>query len=264
MSKTKGTKEWADSNVNIFYGCSNNCRYCYARFYALRFKRIEKYDDWKKMKPNWKAINKTYQKRKGRIMFPTSHDITYKHLKVCLSTLAKILAPGNEVLITTKPDPVCIWFICENFTKYKDQIQFRFTITSRNWNILEFFEPNAPTYGERINALKYAYERGYKTSVSIEPFLDADPIPLITEVAPFCTESIWLGIMSNVGWVKKKIKQDFKDFILIPAYYNEHLDSLYEEDNLKKIIEGIKALPDNIKSKIRLKDSIRNLGFSLC
>lgn len=36
---TLGTKEWADSNVNCYLGCSNNCRYCYAKKMAIRFNR---------------------------------------------------------------------------------------------------------------------------------------------------------------------------------------------------------------------------------
>ena len=44
--KTTGTHEWCDSNVNCYYGCSRNCRYCYARHMAIRFKRIEKHEDW--------------------------------------------------------------------------------------------------------------------------------------------------------------------------------------------------------------------------
>ena len=56
---TLGTKEWADSNVNCYFGCSNNCRYCYAKKMAIRFKRKEE-SNWKEMKPNQKNIKKNY------------------------------------------------------------------------------------------------------------------------------------------------------------------------------------------------------------
>ena len=39
MTKSKiisGTKEWAKENVNCVTGCSNNCRYCYARAMGTR------------------------------------------------------------------------------------------------------------------------------------------------------------------------------------------------------------------------------------
>ena len=34
-----GTQEWAASNVNIQDGCEHDCRYCYAKTMAIRFKR---------------------------------------------------------------------------------------------------------------------------------------------------------------------------------------------------------------------------------
>ena len=72
---TKGTKEWASSNVNICKGCFNDCVYCYAKRMGIRFKR-NTLENWKFMVINEKAVSKGYGKRKGRIMFPTSHDIT--------------------------------------------------------------------------------------------------------------------------------------------------------------------------------------------
>jgi len=41
---------------------------------SIRFKRKTEYT-WAIMEPNQKAIDKGYAKRKGRVMFPTSHDI---------------------------------------------------------------------------------------------------------------------------------------------------------------------------------------------
>ena len=43
MTKTKrpisGTLEWAVANKNCLVGCTHDCRYCYARAQAIRFKR---------------------------------------------------------------------------------------------------------------------------------------------------------------------------------------------------------------------------------
>jgi len=234
MSKKFGVYEWADSGVNIYNGCSRDCSYCYAKKMAIRFNRKTK-DTWKNMELNEKSLNKNYKKRKGRIMFPTSHDITEETLDNCIIVLEKLLKVGNEVLITTKPRYFCIFTICNSLDKYKDQIQFRFTITSINSEILDKWESNAPGFLERIDSLAYAYGLGFKTSVSIEPFLDMNPIPLIKEVSPFCSESIWLG---KLNYMKSKFN----------TYHN-----------IKKIINQLKTLPIEIKSKIRLKDSIVNL-----
>jgi len=95
---------------------------------------------WKVMVANQKAINKGYNKRNGRVMFPTSHDITEESIDNCLIILEKLFKSGNNVLITSKPQFICIKRICEKFEKYKNLIQFRFTITSINNDLLEFWE----------------------------------------------------------------------------------------------------------------------------
>ena len=168
-------------------------------------------------------------------MFPTSHDITEESLDNCIITLEKLLKAGNEVLITTKPNYFCIFTLCNLLNEYKNQIQFRFTITSIDSKTLDKWEPNAPGFLERMDSLAYAYGLGYKTSVSIEPFLDLNPIPLIKELSPYCTESIWLG---KLNYMKSKFN----------TYYN-----------IKDIIRRLKFLPERTKKLLRIKDSIQNL-----
>ncbi|TKJ19800.1 MAG: hypothetical protein CEE43_14455 [Promethearchaeota archaeon Loki_b32] len=242
---TLGTKEWADSNVNCYFGCSNNCRYCYAKKMAIRFKRkTEK--TWKIMEPNLKAIKKGYLKRKGRIMFPTSHDITMESLSSCLIVLKKIIDAGNEILITTKPRLSCIKLICNDFYKKKNSIQFRFTITSKNNELLKFWEPYAPLFKERIEALKFAYHKGYKTSVSIEPFLDEDPYTLVDILYPYITESIWIGKMNYVFSKNKTPK--------LINFYN-YIDKINSKENLLRIFDMAKNYDNSI---VRIKDSIYN------
>ena len=243
---TLGTKEWADSNVNCYYGCSNNCRYCYAKKMAIRFKRKTE-ETWKTMEPNQKAIEKGYSKRKGRIMFPTSHDITPESLSGSLIVLKKLLDSNNEVLITTKPNLTCIKFICNGFYKKKDLIQFRFTITSIDNELLSFWEPNAPLFEERLESLIHAYDKGYKTSISIEPFLDKDPFILVEKLIPYVTESIWIGKMNYIHF--KNVSS--RDYI----YYIQ-IKKINEKENLNRIIERTK---EYVKFNIKIKDSIYNL-----
>lgn len=211
---TTGTREWSDSSVNIYSGCSNNCRYCYAKKIAIRFKRKTAVN-WKVMELNEKAYNKGYKKRKGRIMFPTSHDITKDTYIPNLRSLRKILEVGNQILITTKPDLRCILNICNSLFRFQEQIQFRFTITSLDDEKLEHWEPNAPKFKCRLGALIYAKNTGYKTSISIEPCLDPDPRPLIEKLRPFVTESIWLGPMNYNGvheFNTKEVIQNWYDW----------------------------------------------------
>ena len=242
---TLGTREWADSNVNCYFGCSNDCRYCYAKKMAIRFNKKTK-DTWKIMVPNIKNIKKGYRKRNGRIMFPTSHDITDESLSNCLTLLKKLFNSGNEILVTTKPRSKCIKVICKNFLENKELVQFRFTITSKNSNLLKFWEPGAPSFEERYESLKYAFHQGFKTSISIEPFLDKDPFELVEILMPFATESIWIGKMNYIS------KKNFKTHEL--GYY-KYIKLLNEKENLIKIIKKAKKYDSSF---LRIKDSIFN------
>lgn len=253
MSKTRkitqGTKEWASSNVNLYSGCENDCRYCYAKKMAIRFGRKTE-ENWSEMELNIDAITKGYRKRKGRIMFPTSHDITPESLYYCIIVLKKLLNVGNTVLITTKPNLWCVYSILNQLEQYKTQIQFRFTITSINDYRLRFWEPNAPKFGERLQSLELAYRKGFKTSISIEPFLDKDPIPLIIKINPFVNETIWIGKMNYIK-ANKILPEEKK--------YYDFQREICSRSNIKKIISDLQKLPEDIRNKIRLKDSIRNM-----
>ena len=65
--------------------------------------------------------------------------------------------------------------IIARFQEYQGLMQFRFTITSLNDKLLKFWEPNAPLFQERVSSLMFAFKNGFRTSVSIEPFLDYNP-----------------------------------------------------------------------------------------
>lgn len=238
---TSGTKEWASSNVNIAYGCSNNCLYCYAKGMAKRFRPTDA-QNWVNMRPNVKAIQKGYSKRKGRIMFPTSYDITSEIESHTIFVLQKLLKAGNEVLITTKPKLSIIVLLCRLFEDYRDQIQFRFTITSYNPSISLQWEPHAPLPENRICALQAARDKGFKTSVSMEPFLESHPrvVDLIIEIQKYVTETIWIGPMN-------------KKFC--PS--NLWSENLWGDLALKKLDLLLKTDIRIDQSKIRYKDSFR-------
>lgn len=187
-----GTQEWAESNVNLQTGCEHDCRYCYAGAMAIRFGRAT-IDSWRTPVLNHKALDKRYNRHGGRIMFPSSHDITVQNIDACLTVLAKLLRAGNDLLIVSKPDPVCVKRMCVELEPYKTQILFRFTIGSSDDAVLTYWEPGAPAFTQRLEALKHAYDRGYATSVSMEPMLDSDPGTVIDAVSPYVTDSIWIG-----------------------------------------------------------------------
>ncbi len=192
MTKT-GVQEWAEHSINISVGCEHNCRYCYARFDAVcRFGSVRA-GAWPLMRINNPRVDKHYGKFDGKVMFPTTHDITDTNINEYCCVLRKLLDAGNDVLIVSKPHLSCISLICHAFAEHKSHIEFRFTIGSTVPDILAFWEPDAPTFAERLHCLQYAYRWGYKTSVSCEPYLDAFVQYTLETVSGWITESFWIG-----------------------------------------------------------------------
>lgn len=192
-----GTQEWAASNVNIQDGCEHDCRYCYAKSMAVRFKRVTP-TSWKRPRLRQHDLDRSFTKRSGRIMFPTAHDITEQNIDECLAVLSRMLAAGNELLIVSKPSLACIKCLCTELDTYKEQVVFRFSIGSTDNGALHFWEPGAPSFKERLACLQYAYALEFQTSVSGEPMLDGNPDALITAVRRYVTDSIWLGKINRL------------------------------------------------------------------
>jgi DNA repair photolyase len=201
MKKTNnnGTQEWSVKTVNCCTGCSHDCRYCYAKEMAIRFKQVTA-AQWPLERVRQKDVTKLHKNYNGQVMFPSSHDITPTNLDACLMVLKNLLAAGNRVLVVSKPHFECIRVICERFEPFKDQILFRFTIGACDDQILSYWEPNAPGYNERKRCLIYAYQAGFQTSVSVEPMLDSTNIDtLISDLLPYVTHSLWIGTMNHLG-----------------------------------------------------------------
>lgn len=247
-----GTKEWSDSSANFVTGCENDCLYCYAKAMAIRFKRAT-IDSWKTPIIREAQLEKKIGKKKGTIMFPSTHDLHPEHLCYIIPFLGKLLAPGNNVLIVSKPRLEVIKTICSTFPQYRDQILFRFTIGSTNDEILKFWEPGAPLFGERIRCLIHAWLHEFKTSVSCEPMLGEYIDIVVDEARKFVTDSIWLGKMNDPTSRLRinghsNIPSEFKDGIrywmndknIFDLYERYHDDPMIKwKESIKKII-GLK------------------------
>jgi len=193
--RISGTLEWAAKTANCCLGCSNGCKFCYARYDAInRWKTVASREAWKKMTVIGNNVNKKHPKYKGTVMFPTTHDITPEVLDPCLKTIKNILVSGNDILIVSKPHLECVEKMCSELTEFKNHILFRFTIGALDNKILKFWEPGAPTFGERFNSLQHAFNAGFKTSVSCEPMLDSlGMVQLFDVLNPYVTDSIWIN-----------------------------------------------------------------------
>lgn len=243
-----GTSEWSVKTVNCCTGCSHDCRYCYAKGMAIRFKQVTA-AQWPLERIRTKDVIKTHKKYDGQVMFPSSHDITPNNFGSCVIVIAKLLVVGNRVLIVSKPHLQFIKAICQWFDKFKEQILFRFTIGACDDGILSYWEPNAPCYDERKECLIYAHKARFRTSVSVEPMLDSANIDtLIDELLPYVTHSMWIGTMNHLVRLGKgtdmvlqqaieKIKRGQTDSI-IKSIYRRYRDNplIKWKAEIKKIV----------------------------
>lgn len=195
----RGTKEWAVAEINCSVGCPHDCKYCYGRIAALKKGLIASAAEWPHTRISEEAVSATWPLYSGQVMFPAAHDIVAENLQASLQVISGLLKAGNRVLVVSKPAVSCVRKICTEFYQQREQLLFRFTITARDSKILSFWEPGAPAYAERLDSLQLAFASGFETSVSIEPILDLGDIePLIAEIEPYVTHSIWLGKMNRI------------------------------------------------------------------
>ena len=248
--KVSGTKEWADRNLNIAYGCEHQCRYCYAKAMAHQFGRIKSYEEWGGgyNRLNEVEVSKGRKKHAGTWMFPTTHDITPQFLEPCVTVLRKLLDVGNRVLIVTKPHQACIERLCQEFAAHKSQILFRFTIGAMDDKVLAFWDTKAPGFRERFGCLKHAHGKGFETSVSIEPMLDTpNVVRLFHRLKPHVSHSIWLGKMNQI---RKRVQPRTAEEV--QACYQ--LEQQQADNHVKKVFGQLKDEP-----LVRWKDSIKEV-----
>jgi DNA repair photolyase len=248
VSQGYGVFEWASYSYNIGTGCINDCRYCYAREIAVRTGQITDGAAWctERVKPHRSAIHESVN---DIVMFPSMHDISENYLPTYLTTLGNLLAAGNPVVIVTKPRLASIQAICKTFPQQKDRMLFRMTITSLDERLSRFWEPGAPLPDERLSALRYAYEAGFQTSVSVEPLLDTvtNAVTLYQSLTPYITEDIWFGKMNGIrGRVD-----------MSRAEVTAEVDTILRNQTDENILWLYRQLND--LPKIKWKDSIREV-----
>ena len=238
MKSKTGTREWAESNENCISGCSNNCRYCYARDMAIRYKR-ETAGTWPIEHP--RATAKA-RKHKGRVMFPTTHDLHYEHVNWWGPFLRDLLERGNDVLIVSKPEYAAIKWICDRFLDYRDKIEFRFTIGTNDDKTAAYWEPAAPSPSDRFMCIARARTMRYKVSISMEPLLIENPKEMIDDLLMGWVDGeIWIGCMNHYAF-NPEIPEEARQI------------RIQSRENMQKVYESLKDNP-----QIRWKDSVQKL-----
>ena len=248
MKSEGGVGEWAPYSYNIGVGCEHNCLYCYARADALKYGNIVNRGCWSKENVKMYKVSIT-EKADGRVMFPSTHDISPEYYPYYARTLENLLKAGNEVLVVSKAHFECIKGLCERFVDYQDKLELRLTIGTVDDEVSQFWEPGAPLPTERLKALRYAYDAGYKTSVSVEPMLEGHPeaIAVYRAVEPYVTGTIWVGLMNQ-------LEERVDMYVNANREAVERIGVLQSDANVMKLYRELKD-----ESKVRWKDSIKQV-----
>ena len=197
--QVSGTKEWASETVNFCNGCSNACIYCYARYRAVERFHWMTHEDWPNEVVRDDDVGKKRKRIAGRVMIPSTHDITPGNIDAAETVMVKLLEVGNHVLIVSKPRLECIRRLCTTLAPHRDRVHFRFTIGVIDEKLCSFWEPNAPAYAERLQCLGLARDLGYETSVSAEPLLEPWRVQeLVDDLRSHVTHSIWIGKLNHL------------------------------------------------------------------
>ena len=245
-----GTKEWATFNFNFMSGCSNDCVYCYAKDMAIRFKRKTP-DTWKTEEPV-DMSGKSYSRKNGDIMVPSSHDITPGNIETAMTVLEKLILNDNSLLVVTKPNFECTKRIVDTFADRKKQLKFRFTIGSSDSSVLKLWEPGAPDFQERLKSLRYAFDKGFSTSISCEPLLDEYFDALYEKVSPYVNGSIWVGKMNSAV---KRVRDNTDG-----RFPMEKVNELVASQSDEKILALFLKYKDN--PLIEWKESIKKVAIA--
>jgi DNA repair photolyase len=243
-----GVGEWAGYTCNIGTGCTHGCRYCYAEKMAVRFGRITDSEAWQE--ENLRDVStEGCKKYDSTIMFPTTHDISPAYLPAYRVHLYNLLEAGNKVLVVSKPHYESIKALCTEFSSFRDNIMFRFTIGGLDGEVMRHWEPGAPPIEERLQCLKYAFEQGYTTSVSAEPMLGGreEAVKLYNLLEPYITKEIWFGKMNNIGGFRNSDVPEV-------ARHAKELLALQTDDEIMELVGSLGALV-----KVQWKDSIKEI-----
>ena len=174
--------EYGDYTINIAEGCSHGCKYpCYAMMMAKRFGKIKNYEDCcepKIVSNALELLDKELPKMKSQInsiqLCFTTDPFMYNYPEIgelSLKCIQKINSYGLPCTALTKG------ILPKELAELSKSNEYGITLVSLNEDFRKEMEPGSAPYKDRIKALKYLHDKGYKTWVSIEPY----PTPNIIE-----------------------------------------------------------------------------------
>ena len=231
-------EEYAKLAVNFYVGCSGCCSYCFnKKGFVSKVLGADKPTLRKCFKNETDAFN-VFQKemqhnieelRKHGLFFSFTTDPLLTETELLTWYAAGICLQNNiPVTILTKQTAWLNEF--QNFETYNPHLlSFGFTLTG-----MDELEPGCPTNLERIEAMKFIHEKGFKVWCSLEPVIDLNKsYEMFKKSYPYC-DQYKIGLLSG----KKFNKGEVNHFVNLIRMENIRLNSkkLFFKNSIQKYL----------------------------
>lgn len=197
-------RQWSQHIHNILTAtsnCANDCAYCYMktlkhRFHGSDLEDLTMHTDPARVIKGWRRVRAGEAPK--MFMFPSSHDIFPEFVDDYILAARAILAAGHELMVVTKPRRPVVDALMRALARHRGRVVFMLTITTSAPGQMAKYEARAPPLAERLACLQALHAAGFRTAVSVEPYL-SDPRATLALVRPYVTEKVWIGPMSGVS-----------------------------------------------------------------
>ena len=232
--------EYGDYTMNHVLGCSHGCLYpCYAFMMAKRFGKVKSYDEW--LEPALventltlleEEIPKLKDKIKSVQLCFTTDPFMYgfKEIKeMSIKAIAKLNNAGIKCNVLTKG------ILQKELACLSNKNEYGITLISLDEEYRKKTEPGAAPYKERIDALSFLSNKGFRTWVSIEPY----PTPnLITQDISKVLESI--KFVNKIIFGRTNYNKEVTSYKRHKQFYNETAEEVIRFCKKNKIDYHIK------------------------
>ena len=245
---------WA---ANYVVGCSHGCIFCYVDSIIKRSWRL--YGEV--VKEDWgryllipenleEAIKATpWMRWSGKeVLLSSMHDPYLPEIKEFTRMILELALPhGVRFCIQTRSTLVLKDF--DLLEDYKDQVRIQVSLPTMNEEFAKMVEPNVPLPKARLEVLRRAKERGFRTGVIIAPIFPPNPSDLsynplaeidkvfeaIAEVKP----DYVYGECLHIRGLNKRYIAEKTGFT---PYYDEIIDKTFEKRFYRRLKEyGLKG-----------------------
>lgn len=207
-------REYSPLALNVYLGCSHNCKYCYANAMAIRngnkdyFCNPDPRTNILQMLP--RELKNSPKEQVLLSFIGDAYCETTDDNGLTRAVLEKLLEAKVPVAILTKGGKRCLKDM-DIFKAFGEHIQIGSTLTFDNDKDSLEWESGAALPSERLETLKKLHDEGIRTFASFEPVIDPkQSINLIKKSLDF-VDVYKVGKLNNYRGLDKKI--DWTDFL---------------------------------------------------